>query len=71
MIANSPPASWISTALTSPVKAPSRSQCRFCAPMPMSLPRAASLAACSAVNGGATITSTLRIDFISARSSLM
>ena len=40
-------------ALTSPVNAPSRSQCMFCAPTPIALPRTAFAAAATAVNGGA------------------
>src|ERR1700722_11425576 len=42
---------------TSPVHAPSASQCTFCAAMEIAVPRTASTEAASAVNGGATIIS--------------
>ncbi len=54
----SAPASLSIAALTSPVNAPSRSQCRFWPATPMFEARAASATACSAVNGGATTIST-------------
>ena len=57
MITPRQPASTSIRAETSPVNAPSRSQCRFCAAIPILVPRAASTAAASAVNGGATTMS--------------
>ena len=58
MMTYSAPASRSMIALTSPVNAPSFSQCRFCPATPMLVWRAASATACSAVNGGATTIST-------------
>ena len=68
-ITNRAPVSRIMPALTSPVKAPSRSQCTFCAPTPIALPAAAPAAACSAVNGGAITTSTPRTSLSNSRNS--
>jgi hypothetical protein len=69
-ITYSAPASCTMPTLTSPVNAPSRSQCTFCAPTAMLLLRAASAAACRAVNGGATTISTSCTPATSGRSSL-
>ena len=63
------PASLIIPALISPVKAPSRSQDMFCADTATLLLRAASLAACTAVNGGAMTTVTSLTSLTSPRSS--
>ena len=57
MITPRHPTSTSMRAEISPVKAPSRSQCMFCAAMGIALPRAASTAASIAVNGGATMIS--------------
>ena len=58
MITYSAPASRSIAALTSPVNAPSCSQCTFWPATPTLELRAASATACSAVNGGATTIST-------------
>ncbi len=70
MITYSAPDSAIIVALISPVKAPSRSQYRFCAATATLLLRAASAAACSAVNGGAITISTPVTSLTIARNSL-
>ena len=59
-----------SRAETSPVNAPSSSQCRFCAPSPIFVP-ASSVArpSASAVNGGQTTTSTRRAPSRAARAA--
>ena len=57
MITQRHPDSIIMGAEISPVKAPSFSQCMFCAAMAMSEPAAASTAAASEVKGGATMMS--------------
>src|SRR5262245_2050700 len=71
MITYSAPASFSIVPLTSPVNAPSRSQCRVCPAMPMLEPCAASTAVWSAVNGGATTISTSCTSFTIDRNSLM
>src|SRR5687768_4167302 len=70
MITNSAPASLIIGALTSPVNAPSRSQYKSCAAIATLLLRAASAAACSAGNGGATTISTSVMSLTRMRNSL-
>src|SRR5437764_3452474 len=71
MIAYSAPASFSIPALTSPVNAPSRSQCRSWPAIPMFEPCAASAAERSAVNGGAMTISTSCTSFTIERNSLM
>ena len=66
MMTNSAPASAIMAAETSPVNAPSRSQYMSCAATAMVLFRTASATACTAVNGGATTTSTSPVVFQNA-----
>src|SRR5581483_11138855 len=68
-ITYSAPASLIIPADTSPVNAPSFSQYRSWAATAMFVFRAASAAACSAVNGGATTTSTPSTSLTALRSS--
>src|SRR5262245_41103891 len=69
MITYSAPASFNIGALTSPVNAPSRSQCRFCAATPMFEFLVASTTECSDVNGGATTISTSLMSLTIARNS--
>ncbi len=70
MMTYSAPASAIIAADTSPVNAPSRSQCMSCAATPTLLLRAASATAWIAVNGGPTTISTSAMSLTTARSSL-
>ena len=70
MITYSAPASRSIVALTSPVNAPSFSQCRFWPATPTLELRAASATACSAVNGGATTISTSVMSLTRPRNSL-
>src|SRR5437762_9978940 len=70
MMTYSAPVSAIIGALISPVNAPSRSQWRSCAAMQTLLLRAASAAACSAVNGGASTISTSSMSLTRLRNSL-
>ena len=69
-ITYSAPASRIIGALISPVNAPSRSQYRSCAAITTLVLRAASAAACSAVNGVASTISTSATSFTRPRNSL-
>src|SRR5574339_675400 len=71
MIVYSAPASFNMPALISPVNAPSFSQWTSCPEMPIGEFRAASTAAWSAVNGGATTISTSLTSLTMLRNSLM
>ena len=69
MMTYSAPASRTIAPLTSPVNAPSRSQCMFCAATPTLLLRAASAAAWTAVNVGASTISTSSMSLTIPRNS--